>query len=55
MIVAAASLTNIGNFDAVLTAQYQAISDSISQGALTYLYRSGKTQFRIHFEKPTNN
>lgn len=52
---AAAALTNIGNFDAVPTAQYQAISDSISQGALAYLNRSGKTQFRIHFEKPTNN
>ena len=52
---AAAALTNIGNFDAVPTAQYQAISDSISQGALAALNRSGKTQFRIHFEKPTNN
>ncbi|MGB8955928.1 MAG: PHB depolymerase family esterase [Tumebacillaceae bacterium] len=52
---AAAALTNIGNFDAVPTAQYQAISDSISQAALGSLNRSGKTQFRIHFEKPTNN
>jgi poly(hydroxyalkanoate) depolymerase family esterase len=52
---APAALTNIGNFDAVPTAQYQAISDSISTAALGYLNRSGKTQFRIHFEKPTNN
>jgi poly(hydroxyalkanoate) depolymerase family esterase len=52
---ATAGLTNIGNFDAVPAAQYQSISDSISQGALGSLNRSGKTQFRIHFEKPTNN
>lgn len=52
---ATAAMLNIGNFDALPTAQYQAISDSISTGALAYLNRTGKTQFRLHFQKPTNN
>ncbi|KEO82251.1 PHB depolymerase family esterase [Tumebacillus flagellatus] len=52
---AAAAVTNIGNFDALPTAQYQAISDSISTSALAYVNRTGKTQFRLHFQKPTNN
>jgi poly(hydroxyalkanoate) depolymerase family esterase len=52
---AAAAVTNIGNFDALPTAQYQAISDSISTSALAFLNRTGKTQFRLHFQKPTNN
>jgi poly(hydroxyalkanoate) depolymerase family esterase len=52
---ATAALTNIGDFDAVPTAQYQAISDSLAQGALGYLNKTGHTQFRIHFQKQTNN
>ncbi|MBL0387484.1 PHB depolymerase family esterase [Tumebacillus sp. ITR2] len=52
---ATAAVTNIGNFDALPTAQYQAISDSISTSALAYVNRSGKTQFRLHFQKATNN
>lgn len=52
---APAAVVNIGNFDAVPTAQYQSISDSIATAALPYLNKTGRTQFRIHFEKATNN
>ncbi|WP_018130341.1 extracellular catalytic domain type 1 short-chain-length polyhydroxyalkanoate depolymerase [Effusibacillus pohliae] len=52
---AASGAANIGNFDAVPTAQYQAISDTISQSAMQYINLNGHTQFRIHFQKDTNN
>lgn len=52
---AAAALTNVGNFNAVPTAQYQAITDAVAQGALQYINRGGHTQLRVHFQKTTNN
>lgn len=52
---AAAAQVNIGNFDAVPTTQNQAISDAVAQSALSSINISGHTQFRIHFQKVTNN
>jgi Chitobiase/beta-hexosaminidase C-terminal domain len=52
---AAAAQANIGNFNALPTAQYQAITDAVAQSALQYINRGGHTQFRIHFQKSTNN
>ncbi|HEX8996153.1 MAG TPA: PHB depolymerase family esterase [Ktedonobacterales bacterium] len=52
---AAAAQVNIGNFNALPTAQNQAITDAVAQSAIQYINRSGHTQFRIHFQKPTNN
>ncbi len=52
---AAAAQVNIGNFNALPTAQNQAITDAVAQSALQYINRGGHTQFRIHFQKSTNN
>lgn len=52
---AAAALLNIGNFNAVPTAQNQAITDAVAQSALPSINVSGHTQFRVHFQKVTNN
>ena len=52
---APAAVTNVGNFTAIPTAQNQSIIDAISQSALPYINVHGHTQFRIHFQKTTNN
>lgn len=52
---AGAAQVNIGNFNAVPTAQNQAITDAVAQSALPSINVSGHTQFRIHFQKVTNN
>lgn len=52
---AVAAQLNIGNFNAVPTAQNQAITDAVAQSALSSINVSGHTQFRIHFQKMTNN
>ncbi len=52
---AVAAQVNIGNFNAVPTAQNQAITDAVAQSALPSINVTGHTQFRIHFQKVTNN
>ncbi len=46
---------NIGNFNAVPTGQNQAFTDAVAQSALPSIHVTGHTQFRIHFQKVTNN
>lgn len=52
---AMAGQNNIGDFDAVPTQQNQGVSDAISQSALAFINLNGHTQFRLHFQKATNN
>ncbi|GCE09901.1 extracellular catalytic domain type 1 short-chain-length polyhydroxyalkanoate depolymerase [Dictyobacter aurantiacus] len=52
---ASAGQANVGYFNAVPTQTNQATSDSIASSAFPYINLNGHTQFRVHFQKATNN